>query len=343
MWTVYIFGAGASKAVANRAPLMKDFLSSAFETFPNDPRIRKVRDFVCDFYPGRPWADGAHILWPRLEDLLSQLDLSIAQNRPLSPYHTVSMVQELREHVVYLIARVLQEKLGSLDDPATRDFVRHVLQEKDTIISLNYDIILDNALLEERGQVNYGTEVRLVSKVHRRWRGVDPQKNIPVPLYKLHGSLNWLYCPLCQALDITEGQKGALFTFYDEQPVQCVHCGCLYETLIITPTLLKSYANGLLVEVWRRAEQRVTRADHLVFIGYSLPDADIEIKCMIKHATYNSALRRAGNLRPRVTVVDIEPSDSELEGRYRRLFGEIEYLSMGFVEYVRGRMQGNLT
>jgi hypothetical protein len=336
MWTVYIFGAGASKAVADQSPLMKDFLASAFETFPDDTRIREVRDFVCDFYPGRPWADDAQILWPRLEDLLSQLDLSIAQTRPLSPYYKVPRVQELREHVVYLIAKVLQEKLGSLDDPATRDFVRNVLQEEDTIISLNYDIILDNALLEERGQVNYGTEVRRASKVYRLWRHVDPRQSIQVPLYKLHGSLNWLYCPICQELDITEGQKGALFTFDDAQPAHCVDCGCPYETLIITPTLLKSYANGLLVEVWRCAEKRIVRADHLVFIGYSLADADIEIKCMIKRATYR-------RLRPKVTVVDIEPPDSGLAERYRRLFGEIEYLSMGFVEYVRERMQGNLT
>ncbi len=336
MWTVYIFGAGASKAVANRAPLMKDFLSLAFVTFPNDPRIREVRDFVCDFYPGRQLEDDVHILWPHLEDVLSQLDLAIAQNRPLSPWHTVSRVQELREHVVYLIAKVLQERLGSLDNQATRDFARHVLQEEDTIISLNYDIILDNALLEERGQVNYGTEVRRASKVYRLWRHVDPRQNIQVPLYKLHGSLNWLYCPVCQALDITESEKGALFTFSDAEPAHCVDCGCPYETLIITPTLLKSYANGLLVEVWRRAEQRVARADHLVFIGYSLADADIEIKCMIKRATYR-------RLRPKVTVVDIEPPDSGLAERYRRLFGDIEYLSMSFVEYVGGRMQGDLT
>jgi len=343
MPTVYIFGAGASKAVTNRAPLMKDFLSAAFKTFPDDSRISAVRDFVCNFYLSCRLEDDVHMLWPRLEDLLSQLDLSIAQNRPLSPYHKVPRVQELREHVVYLIAKVLHETLDSLEDSATQDFVRDVWQKEDTIISLNYDIILDNALLEERRQVNYGTEVRLVSKMPQCWQGVDPQENNPVPLYKLHGSLNWLYCPICQELDITEGQNGALLTFDDERPVQCRPCGCPYEPLIITPTLLKSYASGLLVEVWRRAEKRIACADHLVFIGYSLPDADIEVKGMIKRADYNSALWRAGRVRPKITVVDIEPSDSELAGRYRRLFGEIEYLPIGFVKYVHERIQGNLT
>jgi len=337
MATVYILGAGASKAVADQAPLMKDFLSSAFEAFPDDSRIKEVRDFVCDFYLGRRLANDAHILWPRIEDVFSQLDLSIAQNRPLSPNHPVSKVKELREHLVYLIARLLQKKLRKLDDSATRDFVRDVLQEEDTIISLNYDIIVDNALLMERRQVDYGTEVRLAYQEYpSHWRHVNPRQGFRVPLYKLHGSLNWLYCPLCQALDITEGEKGALWTFRNPKPARCVKCDCAYETLIITPTLLKSYANGLLVEVWRRAENRVARADHLVFIGYSLADADIEIKCMIKRAIYNGAQQRQG-ARPKVTVVDIKLPGSELEERYRRLFGEIEYLSMSFADYVRAK------
>jgi hypothetical protein len=41
--------------------------------------------------------------------------------------------------------------------------------------------------------------------------------------------------------------------------------------------------NILLREVWREAEVKVSKADEVVFIGYSLPDADILLRCLLQH------------------------------------------------------------
>ncbi|MFQ6013894.1 MAG: SIR2 family protein [Anaerolineae bacterium] len=346
MSTVYILGAGATKAVAPQAPLMNDFLPLAFERFAHDPRIRNVCKFVSDFYLGSPLpsdARSSQAILPRLEDVLSQLDLCVTQNRPLSANYPLQKVQELREDLIYLIARLLKDTLQRLerDRHATLDLVRS-LTEEDTIISLNYDIIVDNALAQEFGpqRVNYGVDVRLFYHWYpddyyepaRAYRA-EPSRD----LYKLHGSLNWLYCPNCQALDVTLAEKGTLRIF-EEEPAVCLRCHLCYQALIITPTLLKDYANGLLLQVWRNAEEKITRADRVVFIGYSLADADVEIKCMIKRATYNSWSQRGR--RPTVTVVDREGAGTEAEERYRRLFGEIEYLPIGFARYVRERIDG---
>lgn len=341
MSTVYILGAGATKAVAPRAPLMDDFLPLAFQRFSHDPRIRNVQEFVSDFYLGSPFppdVQSRQAILPRLEDVLSQLDLCVVQNRPLSANYPLQRVQELREDLVYLVAHLLKETLGRLekDRHVTLDLVRS-LTEEDTIISLNYDIIVDNALAQVFGpqRVNYGVGVRL----SYHWYPDDYYEPVRAyheepsrDLYKLHGSLNWLYCPNCQALDVTLAEKGTLRVF-KEEPAVCLRCHSRYQALVITPTLLKDYANGLLLQVWRNAEQRITRADRLVFIGYSLADADVEIKCMIKRATYNCWSQRGQ--RPTITVVDREGSGTEAEDRYRRLFGEVEYLPIGFVRYVQ--------
>ena len=121
--------------------------------------------------------------------------------------------------------------------------------------------------------------------------------------------------------------------FEEERPAVCLRCDVPYQALIITPTLLKDYANGLLLQVWRKAEERITRADRLVFIGYSLADADVQIKCMIKRATYNGRIQRPE--RPTITVVDKKGKGTQAKERYRRLFGEVEYLPIGFVQYVQ--------
>jgi len=347
MSTVYILGAGATKAVAPRAPLMNNFLPLAFESLANDPRIQKVSEFVSDFYLGSPLpsdAQSMQAILPRLEDVLSQLDLCVVQNRPLSANYPLQKVQKLREDLVYLIARLLKDTLEQLerDWHITRGLV-HSLTEEDVIISLNYDIIVDNALAQEFGpqRVNYGMDVRLLYHEYPN-SYYEPtrahQGELPRDLYKLHGSLNWLYCPNCQALDVTLAEKGTLLVFNEKRPATCQICQSPYQALIITPSLLKDYANGLLLQVWRNAEERITRADRVVFIGYSLADADVEIKCMIKRATYNGWRQRGR--RPTVTVVDREGAGTEAEERYRRLFGEIEYLPIGFTRYVRERIGG---
>ena len=342
MSTVYILGAGATKAVAPQAPLMDDFLPKAFERFSRDRRIRNVQKFVSDFYLGSPLPSDVRsrqAILPRLEDVLSQLDLCVVQNRPLSANYPLQRVQKLRVDLVYLIARLLRDTLRRLgrDSYAILDLVRF-LTEEDAIISLNYDIIVDNALAREFGprRVDYGVDVRLsyLSYPDNYYEPAHAHQAVPSrDLYKLHGSLNWLYCPNCQALDVTLAEKGTLRVF-EKEPAVCLRCHLPYQALIITPTLLKDYANGLLLQVWRKAEERITRADRVVFIGYSLADADVQIKCMIKRATYNCWSQRGQ--RPTVTVVDKEGEGTEAKERYRRLFGEVEYLPIGFVRYVQG-------
>lgn len=347
MSIVYILGAGATKAVAPGAPLMNDFLPLAFEHFAHDRRIQNVCEFVSDFYQGSrfsPDARSNQAILPRLEDVLSQLDLCVTQNRPLSANYPLLKVQKLREDLVYLIGHLLQDRLRRLgvSGQVTYDLVRSLTVE-DAIISLNYDIIVDNALVREFGPgVDYGVSIRLgywkYPDEYSEYGARAQQMMPPNHLYKLHGSLNWLYCSNCQALDVTVGEKGSMRVFYEERPAICPECHSPYQALIITPTLLKDYANGLLLQVWRNAERKIKDADHLIFIGYSLADADVEIKCMIKRAMYDGRVQHGRRLA--VTVVDKEGSGTEAEERYQRLFGEIEYLPIGFARYVREQIGG---
>jgi len=41
-----------------------------------------------------------------------------------------------------------------------------------------------------------------------------PHKNKAVVLLKIHGSLNWLYCPTCNHIELTPKEKGAIKAFY---------------------------------------------------------------------------------------------------------------------------------
>jgi hypothetical protein len=302
---VYVLGAGSSKAVAQRAPLNDELLQRALDlnVIPVSDGISEIHRFLAEFYPGFPAQN------PSLEDLLSQLDLAINEGRPISRDYPVDKLRELRDELVYTIAEVLRQSLN-YDDPADSNAMallqRFVssLQPADALVSLNYDIIIDNALLRDErrwynfphaGGVDYGVSVRNGGERwpdevggNWDWRPYQASEGMPA-LYKPHGSLNWLYCPFCQRLDVTAG-KSAHYVFRDDS-LFCSVCGGPYEALIITPTLFKSYSNSMISEIWRSVEGRIALADEIVFIGYSLPDADIHFRCMLTRALFRNRQR----------------------------------------------------
>ncbi len=349
---VYVLGAGASKAVIPTAPLMAQLLPEALEIFEQrthytkglwEERVRRIRNFINDFYQLNPST------LPNLQDILSQLDDAIIEGRPLSSQYDIPFLRTLREDLVFAICEVLRIKLGFGEEHG-RQLMQHFKQElrpNDSILSLNYDIIVDNALSmrppsdvwEPHDLVDYGLSVRYALDPGPRAYNLSEriQQNLP-PLYKLHGSLNWLYCPACQQLDVTIGEKGVRYIYEEGSDFRCPDCHGRYDPLIITPTLLKTYNNILLREVWRRAEDKVSKADEVVFIGYSLPDADVQLRCMLLRALYQNRIRshdvQGGTSHCKIGVVGNSPPNNETHKRYIRLFGEVEYHADGFQGYI---------
>jgi hypothetical protein len=239
--------------------------------------------------------------------------------------------------------------------------IREIHGPKTALISTNYDIVLDNALLN-LDICNYGTITRMILehggqdpsqaemsigiggserffKAHPRTYPPLPSTSNKgkLPLLKLHGSLNWLWCPRCQELDITAYEKGALRAQHHNYICPARHCTSPYEILIVTPTLFKVYDNRIVKEVWQRAEEAISMSKCLVFIGYSLPEADIHIRCMITRATANA------QQRPKILVVDYDSPNNPgrtrevdaTEKRYKRLLGDnVRFERYGFQYFV---------
>jgi len=102
---------------------------------------------------------------------------------------------------------------------------------------------------------------------------------------------------------------------------------------LITPTHRKDYRNRHVAQVWYQAEKMLREARRIVFIGYSLPEDDVDVAYLLK--------RSLAHLKPKdITVVEYakgNPSLSEhpVGARYRSLFGDkIIWRTKGFQHYV---------
>jgi hypothetical protein len=95
-------------------------------------------------------------------------------------------------------------------------------------------------------------------------------------------------------------------------------------------------SNVYLQNVWTKAERALRDAEHVVFCGYSFPDADMHIKYMLKRAQTNSR-----GIRTKYTVVNRNSNappktakEKEQEkSRFERILGRVDYTKWSFEDF----------
>lgn len=343
MREVFFVGAGASKAdgALLQNEIFRDYFRAALWP-PEDALNRGLRRFFRDFWgldvAAAPEADA----YPTFEEALGILELAVSRGESFAGYPLLPeqpSLQQAREALVFLIARALRAKLTDGDSNHDR-LVRRLNQAgrlKDTaFISLNYDILLDNAVIRQgrNFDLDYGVEFTNYAQAGD-WHRPDPER--AVPLLKLHGSLNWLYCPTCITLTLTPEDKRVASLV--ENPQTCAACASRMTPIIVPPTYLKATANIYLQSIWQRAERLLLEAERIVFCGYSLPDADLNIKYLLKRME----LLRAKP--PEMIVVnhhagkDCRACDTERTRYSRFLKSPVTYTEFCFEDLCQGRTE----
>ena len=331
---VVILGAGATKECGG--PLTSEILPTAFEVLGiREDSLSVLSDFLIENFYLPPTTEKIGPQdFPPLPLLLSLVDTAIDRKHAFGKNWPLERLREVRASIEYAIFTVLKKTLNRI--PANRDFhhqlFRHLGEsDEPTVISLNYDLLVDNAISKlgsERstnsGVLNvpdYGTEV-----AHSRGRPSAPFGR----LLKIHGSLHWLFCPGCSRLRVNIARTKNYFVKGIWDPGRpCENCGSKLHPVMITPTHLKDYRNPHVTRVWYEAEQALRSADRVIIIGYSLPEDDVEVAYLLK--------RGLGQLnKRRITVVNHESrrqpkAKNDTWHRYRVLFGtEFKWRPSGF-------------
>jgi len=350
--TVVLFGAGATKACGG--PLTNEIIPQAFEP---TVRIQIEREYYVDlldqflvqnFHVPQQQADRTEADYPALPLLLSLVDTAIDRNQPMGANWTVDLLRQVRRALQYMIFALLEYKLRRLSHNYYLDLLRALdptCSTPPTVISLNYDIIVDNALVEHSDRLpDYGCDITTKSyQTQPHWD----------TLLKIHGSLNWSYCPGCNRLDLGVAESGRTYKMLEElyqvNPLEaryschgfpCPQCATFVEPVLITPTQLKDYRNPHVTKVWTLAEQALRGAERAIIVGYSLPDDDLDVIYLLKRGLGQLANRAPGN----ITVVE-KASEEAMRAigkhpvgrRYRSIFGpNIDWRTDGFEGLIAG-------
>ena len=252
----------------------------------------------------------------------------------------------VRESVFYVVGKTIQLLLNETDKSkqyidefanyltrrsSVRAGVNYRSEDPVSVISTNWDILLDNSIYQSlQKNASYDGVVDYccyISSKDENDSTVKPgleklgQGGFNVKLLKLHGSLNWLQCPRCSRLYARFSSKEAMHNY--DNPSSCRHCDSNFpeergnHTLapnLIMPTYLKDLSNPQYRIIWQNAGIEISEAEEIVFIGYSLPYADFEMRQLLSRMVRKSA---------KIHIVDFQKSNNRevIENHWKKFFG----------------------
>ncbi len=363
---VFFLGAGFSKGVG--APLQAEILykilnlntaNIQYEKRPifveNVDRIRKLLTEIMylDITDKELLID--------LEDVFTPLDACISNNysfRNLS----INDVIEYRKSLDVILSMFMEYELEYLDirssyiqkiaDYVVEQKVVRPKSDKVSFITTNWDIILDNAIYRSINKQNlkngvidycchttqYDTEDKIMPSLLAKGKGY-----YNVKILKLHGSLNWLFCPRCNRLYTKFYKKISTHEFI-KRPV-CRICdknfrntnsndqGPMLTGQLLMPTYMKDLSNVQFKMIWQKANIELSEAKKIIFIGYSFPMADFEIRQLLSRNV------------PHDTEIEVvlKGNNKEIERRYRSFFGRrnINFNIEGAEKYIEEYIESN--
>lgn len=195
--------------------------------------------------------------------------------------------------------------------------------ENVVFITTNYDLLMDSAILLNNFNIDYG------------FRNLENSNTTSksIPLYKVYGSLNWKYCDVCDNLIISSKVEDGILRSIFREDYTCTICNNQFKSIIVPPTFYKEINNYYLNNIYHNINKTLYEIDHIIFCGYSMPDADLYIKFILKRAELYKE-------RPfKVTVVNCYKGKSEEKiekekHKYRLFFnGEVNYTDNCFEDF----------
>lgn len=290
--TVYVLGAGFSKGVG--LPISNEFLiTKSFEYLKeklkdNSKFVKKIENLqsYVKFRFDNNYCEN------NIESVLNHVATAKYLEMESMTESGNYSADDIFNDMLWYIARLIQEKTfdNKLEIPTEyAQFLNYVFEKGDSLITFNYDLLL---------------EMVLMSLGHDYRYGIDEKKDNEQLILKLHGSLNWGKCKKCGPVEVHSG-----LTFTEDSVVSCPICQSdIVSPLLVPPVIYKdSYYNEqpLVRNSWSLANEQLSQAKKIIFIGFSMTqDAYVaelfklslnmnpndDLKCLIVNRTCNDQL-----------------------------------------------------
>ena len=286
--TVYLLGAGASRGSRHRLPLMGEFFT--YESLRANS-YSNLRRAIRTAFP-RTSLNRLNLEW-----VLTYLDLTLSPvgnrwgGRSVSTERS-QFAEARRELEKYIVDRLKVDETMKTPCEIHVALVR-ALEYRDTVLTLNYDLIMDRAFYScGDGRLNGLLHLTSIPA----FQGGEPMAprpgEIDPGLYiKLHGSIDWATCPRpeCGNHEHFGDMRQAGWERHVRVGAPCRRCGTALELAIVTPSLIKEFDRmPKLALLWNAAHRALGRCTRLVISGVSFAPSDSALRWLIQHSLVGS-------------------------------------------------------
>jgi len=312
----FLLGAGASKPEPSGIPTVKELLPDLLTRARRLDReeVTKLAEFC----------DGTQI--DNIEDLLTAAQISEfcgrnptimrlvdfllfredpadpRSRRRRKPLVDVSSVAFLQDTLQILFGLLSSRMLPAEPNDGHKAIAHYVADHTDArIVTTNYDCCVDRALTAQEVPYTYCIDFA-------NTRPPAPGDATPIPLVKLHGSLNWFYCETCQEVHLINIEATVNDFIEDRAPYPiigvCKSCGGQRRGLLVPPLAMKFDVAPPLNPLIDRSAAAFAGIDVIVVVGFSFADADLYISRMVSKAMQANEHTRLVMLDPNRSVVE---------------------------------------
>ena len=296
---IFVIGAGASKGHTNGDfPIINEFFKIANKIKILSDSGNKIKPKYEDLEKYVRENFNLDILKKNIniEEVMTNLEIDIEKS---DSYELII----LRNKIINIIRSTLS-KLSekAFHEDSEYNLFYKMLNNNDTILTYNWDLLLDNVLGREIIVPDYSKMFELEKKDNQQylemWKKLTGirdlswgKTDIPYVNYqsegyylKLHGSIDWAYCPNRDC-----GLYSKVFAVNQlHKKHYCFECGSGVQYLIVPPVLNKDFRHiPFMKKVWNFARNEISRTDEIIIWGYSLPPTDFYSKWLFRQTKEN--------------------------------------------------------
>jgi hypothetical protein len=273
MKQIFLLGAGFTRAIMGKKALLTDEIMPKLD-ISAFPEI--INDYIETF--------------PDIEQFITRIDLKYFQFIK-SNYSLAKRFEDIRENLKNQIVKFINIDQIGVDDlnnyPYLKEFIKQLPREA-TILTLNYDCVLDQGLyLSQRWSPDGGYLLPSFPLEEKR-KNHDIEN---ILLLKPHGSVNFRVPSEKLAKEIKLKDIKAIFIEITDKIFPNIHAiinspqysdSIELSPYVLAMTYLKVYANRIL-QIWSKAIEELKTADKLTIIGCSLREEDTFLKFVLRH------------------------------------------------------------
>ncbi|XDD43139.1 SIR2 family protein [Leptospira sp. WS60.C2] len=328
----YILGAGFSYSFAQDLfPLTDTLVRIGIEKFPHPKSYSSLKELIS-----RMFSDSESINFENLATFLL--------NDPLKNITGNSLKNsEIYLDLIGLVANVLKVEPSAIKSSPRflllQKWISKLNERGDSIITFNYDLILEQVLVELKWNPLTGYCMDFyIPGLDRQIPWVEPKAN-QIKYLKLHGSLNW-QMEKDAFYDVSEKRiyfsANNVSNYWNNYFQGYYREKYSYYPYIIPPLIGKKYENKSIQRLWHISQSLLENSKRIFIIGYSLPESDVIAEYMLRDANISDKeikiVRKLGQ----------NESKSDVENRFKRIFfsesnnNRIEFVDMDAMEFIQG-------